>query len=368
MKIKIKNFELLSALNNLSKVIPSKSIEPILENVLIRIDDNGITLTATNLEQGMKILLHGEIIQKDEMFLETVLPFNYFKEIISKFNNSQDTEIDINIKKAILKQDNSVYSLNCFNPDSFAILPEVEGKTSFKINFNELKSLIENTVFAASKKDESRKEFKGVLIDSKSNEIRFVSTDSTALALNKFPYEVPEISIIVPWKTMDILNKIDIKSEEVEVVIDDNTIKFNFPEISFISLLINGKFPAYEGVIPESFEYKAEVKKAELLEALKRVNILASKGNERINITFSDGSMMIESVASEIGEGKEKLTCDSNAEITLCFYCEKLISGVEHVKDESVHFGINGPLHPVLIKGVNNDSYLYVIMPQKSIE
>ncbi len=368
MKIKVKNSELLGALNNLSRVIPSKSIEPILENILLRVDENGILFTATNLEQGMKVKIEGEVTEKEEIFIETVLPFNFFKEIVSKFNNSSETEIQLETKKAILKQGDATYTLNCFNPDSFAILPEVNGNMKFSMNFKELKTLIEDTSFAASKKEESRKEFKGVLLDSKNNEIRFVSTDSTALAINKISSELPEISIIVPWKTMDVLNKIDVESENVEVGFDQNTIKFEFPNMTLISLLINGKFPSYESVIPESIEYRAEVKKDELLESLKRLNVLASKGSERISLTFSDGNVIIESTASEIGEGKERLQCVSNAEITLYFYGDKLISGIEHVKDETVYFGINGPLHPVLIKGLNNERYTYVIMPQKPIE
>ncbi len=368
MKIKVKNSELSNALSNLGKVTPSKAIEPILENILLKAEGDSIFLSATNLQQGMISTLVGEIVQEGENLIETVLPFNILRDLILKFSNELDTEIHIDSRKAVLKQGSASYSLNCFNPESFAILPEVKGNVKFMMNFNDLKELIEDTYFAASKKEESRKEFKGVLLDVKNSELRFVSTDSTALALNKVKSDLPEISIIIPSKTMDILNKLDVKDEQVEVIFDENSIKFTFTNLTLISLLINGKFPSYEAVIPETLEYKAEVNRNALLEALKRVNILASKGSERITLTFSDGNLVVESTASEVGEGKERLTCQSNAEITMCFYGDKLISGIEHVKDEIVFFGINGPLHPVVIKGLNNERYTYVIMPQKPIE
>jgi DNA polymerase-3 subunit beta len=367
MRIKVKNAELVKALNNLGKVIPSKSIEPILENVLLKANKD-IILTATNLEQGMKYILKGEIIDLSDGILEIVLPFNLLRDITSKLQNELDTEIEINQKKSVIRQGTASYSLNCFSAESFAILPEVEGGNNFSINFNNLKTLIENTVFAASKKEESRKEFKGVLLEAKGTDLRFVATDSTALALNKIETNLPETSLIIPWKTLDILNKIDIEYSDMLVKVDPNTIKFEFPSLSLISLLINGKFPAYESVIPESSEFTATVKKSELLSALKRVNILASRGNERISLTFSDGFVSVESVSSDVGEGKEKVACTSNAEISLYFYGEKLISGIEHVPGGDVVFGMNGPLHPVLIKGAETDSYIYVIMPQKPTE
>jgi DNA polymerase-3 subunit beta len=368
MRIKSSNSELMKTLNNIGKVISSKPIEQILGNVLMRVDEK-INLIATNLEQGIECVLEGEINDLSDGVKEVVLPFTILRDIVSKLDMNETTEIELSSKKGIIKQKEASYSLNCFNPEAFAILPQIEEKLSFSLNLSFLKFLIENTVFAASKKEESRKEFKGVLIDSKEGFVNFVATDSTALALNKKQAELPEISFIIPWRALDILSKIDTgKDNEVKIVSDGNSMKFILSNLTLISLLINGKFPAYETVIPESFEYSSEVNKEDLLRSLKRVDILASKGNERINLTFSNGFVEIESASSEVGEGKEKIPCKANIEISLQFYSEKLINGIEHVPSQTVLFGINGSVHPVLIKGTDNDSYIYVIMPQKPSE
>jgi DNA polymerase-3 subunit beta len=368
MKIKFRNNDLTKALNNIGKVISSKSVDPILENVLLKADSN-ITLIATNLEQGMQYFLKGEIIDVSDGINEIVLPFNLLRDVISKLIPDKDTEIEITTKKSLIRQESSTYNLTCYNPEAFALLPEVKEVVSFEINFKVLKNLIENTVFAASKKEEGRKEFKGIYFNSKENTLNFTATDSTALVINKEQIEgLPELNFIIPWKILDILSKIETESDHVKIVSDNNSIKFDLNELSLISLLINGKFPAYESVIPETTEYKIEVKKDELLTALRRVNVIASKGSERINLVFSDSFLEVSTPLTEIGEGKEKIDCVSPAEISLQFHADKLISGVEHNPSDTLEFGINGSLHPVVIKGKGTDSYTYIIMPQKPFE
>ncbi|MGC9125407.1 MAG: hypothetical protein ACP5GW_04710, partial [Caldisericaceae bacterium] len=85
-------------------------------------------------------------------------------------------------------------------------------------------------------------------------------------------------------------------------------------------------------------------------------------------LLFSDSFLEVSAPSSDIGEGHEKISCVSPAEISLQFHADKLISGVEHTPAEVLEFGINGPLHPVVIKGKDTDSYIYVIMPQKPFE
>ncbi|NCQ53038.1 MAG: hypothetical protein GW803_02975, partial [Caldiserica bacterium] len=226
MRIKTSNSELMKTLSNIGKVISSKPIEQILSNVLIRIDEK-INLIGTNLEQGIECVLEGEINDLSDGVREVVLPFSILRDIVSKLDMNDTTEIELSSKKGVIKQKNASYSLNCFNPEAFAILPKIEEKLSFSLNLSFLRFLIENTIFAASKKEESRKEFKGVLIDSKDGFINFVATDSTALALNKKQAELPEMSFIIPWRALDIFSKIDTgKDDNVKVISDGNSMKF----------------------------------------------------------------------------------------------------------------------------------------------
>lgn len=366
MRIKLLNSELIRVLNNVGKVISTRPAEPILENVLLRVDDK-ITFISTNLEQGIECTTIGEI-NLDDGVREAVLPFSITRDIISSLNMKDVVELEISSKKGIIRQNDANYSLNCFSSDSFAILPKVEEKLKFSIEIDTLKDLIDKTSFAASKKDESRKEFKGIYFDLREGILNFVATDSTALVTNKRTLALPDMDFIIPSKALDILSKLDIGSDKmVDIISDGNSIQFQFSNLNFVSLLINGKFPDYEAVIPQDITYTAEVEKDNLLKILKRVNIIASKTTERLNLMFSGGFLQVKSISSDIGEGEERIKYNGNVEMSLQFYAEKLISGVEHTPGDIVVFGINGPLHPVLINGKGDDSYIFVVMPQKPL-
>jgi DNA polymerase-3 subunit beta len=366
MKIKLPNRDFLTALNNVGKVISPKSIDPILSNVLIRANDTSITFVATNLEQGIKNTVDANVeIELDEP-KETVLPFSLLREIISKFNNEEQTEILVSSNKGIIKQETSEYKFNCFNANAFALLPEIEEKIKITIPMKILKKLTVNTIFATSKREESRKEFKGILFDAKDNNLRFVGTDSTCLAFSNFPVEgIEEKSFIIPWKALDILDKVEVKEETIEIISNKNQISFNAPNINIISLLINGSFPPYEIIIPKESDFRAEVRKDELLPALDRVEVLARSSTKKIVLTFSAGNLNIEAVLPEISEGKESVKFEGTAELSLILHGEKLINGITHINDDIVVFEMNSPLHPIKIKGKGDDSYIYIIMPQK---
>ncbi|MGB9855519.1 MAG: DNA polymerase III subunit beta [Caldisericum exile] len=367
MRIKAKTSELTKAVSNVGKVISGKSVDLILENILLEVN-NKLTLTTTNLEQAMKYSIDVEVEEFGEE-LKTILPYDILRDIVPKFKGEY-VQLDIKEKKATIKEDSGEFTLHTFNPEAFAVIPEVEGVINFTLTFGTLKELIENTIFAAAKKEESRREFKGVYFDIKDEYVNLVATDSTALALNRINEAgLPKTSFIVPWKALDILIHLSYENETtVKIEIAESNIKFSLPNLSLTSLLINGQFPQYESVIPHDPEFYGKVSKNVLMDALDIIEVFAKKGTGRIIFTFTHGSLIVESSSSDIGQGKKIIPCETNAEVSLQFYAEKIIDGIEHVKDDTVFFGIQGPLHPVLVKGIESNDYLYVIMPQKPIE
>lgn len=367
MKIKVKTSEFSKAITNVGKVISSKPIDLILDNILLQANKS-ISLFTTNLEQAMKYDLDAEILDPSGV-TETVLPYDLLKDITPKFKGEY-IELDLSKKTVEIVEDSGKFTLHTFSPEAFAQIPEVESDVKFEIPADILKDLIENTVFAASKKEESRKEFRGVYFDIKGNVVNLVATDSTALALNTFEVgNLRDVNFIIPWKAVDILLHIPTtSSDKFEITTSESAVKFNINNISLISLLINGQFPQYENVIPQDTVYYASVNKNILMDALRLIEPFAKRGTNRIVFTFSSNSLTLESPQSEVGYASKVIPCETNGEISLQFYAEKIIEGIEHVKDENVYFGIQGPLHPVLLKGPNNSTYIYVIMPQKPIE
>ncbi len=367
MEIKILNKELVNALSNVGNVISTKTIEPILQNVLLKEEDGSAYLIGTNLEQAIKVKLNGIIENKEsEENRSIVLPYALLKAIVSKFDMGEETILEISPKQGYVKQKNSSYKINYLDPEAFAVIPKTEAKIKFEIKLDLLRKLTENTLFAVSKKEETRKEFSGVYFESGEGKIRFVGTDSTVLAISETASEnLPETSFIIPWKAMDILNKLNVQGENVLVLANDEQIEFVTEGISVTSLLINGKFPPYESAIPKEAEFSASLNRNEFLTALNRLEIIAKKGNEKITLTFSENSLDATATYPEIGEGKEKLNFEGKAEISIVFYGERLIEGVSHIQADTVEMYMNGPLHPVKIKGKGDETFMYIIMPQR---
>ena len=365
MEIKVKNDDLTKALQNVGNVISTKTIEPILQNVLLKIENRTPYLLGTNLEQGMKVKLNGEVKDAEDLN-EVVLQYALLKNVISKFKKDKETAMDINSKTTSVKQGNSVYKINNLDASAFALLPEIEEKVKFEINLNTLRSLIDETLFAASKKEESRKEFRGVYFEVSDGNIRFVGTDGTVLAKSEMPMQnLPEISFIIPWKATEILQKVNLETENVLVLSNNTQIAFVTPDISIVSLLINGTYPPYEQVIPKESEFTAETNKEALLEALSRLETIANRGTGKVALLFSENTITASAKSPEMGEGKEKLHFEGNAEVEVVFNSNKLIEGISHIKADTVKFFMNGPLHPVKIIGQGDDSFVYVIMPQR---
>ncbi len=365
MEVKIKNEDLMKALQNVGSVISTKTIEPILQNVLLKIEDGTPYLVGTNLEQGMKVKLNAEVKDAEEVS-EVVLQYALLKNVVSKFKKDKETIIDINSKTSSVKQGSSVYKINNLDASAFALLPDVEEKVKFEIKLDTLRNLIDETLFAVSKKEESRKEFRGVFFEVTDGKIRFVGTDGTVLAKSEMPMQnLPEISFIIPWKATEILQKANLDSESVLVLSDNTQIAFVTPDITIVSLLINGTYPPYEQVIPKESEFTAETNKEELLEALNRLETIANRGTGKVALLFSENTITASAKSPEMGEGKEKLHFEGNAEVEVVFSSSKLIEGISHIKADTVKFFMNGPLHPVKIIGQGDDSFVYVIMPQR---
>ncbi len=367
MEIKIQNKELANALSNVGNVISTKTIEPILQNVLLKEEDGSAYLIGTNLEQAVKVKLNGKVEKKEgEERRSIVLPYALLKAIVSKFDMGEETTLEISQKQGYIKQKNSSYKINYLDPEAFAVIPKTEESIKFEMKLDTLRNLTENTLFAVSKKEETRREFSGIYFESGEGKIRFVGTDSTVLAISETNTEnLPETSFIIPWKAMDILDKLNVSGENVVILANNEQIEFVTEGVSVTSLLINGKFPPYESAIPKESEFYAYMNKEELLTALNRLEIIAKKGNEKITFTFSENTLDATATYPEIGEGKEKLNFEGKAEISVVFYGEKLIEGVSHIRSDTVEMYMNGPLHPVKIKGKGDDTFMYIIMPQR---
>jgi DNA polymerase-3 subunit beta len=194
-----------------------------------------------------------------------------------------------------------------------------------------------------------------------------VATDSYRLSVKETPIESSmsgSLQAIVPARTLLELSRIAgaVTAESITVVPTENQMLFEVEGIFLISRLIDGQFPNYRQLIPETFDYEVPVDRDELLEAVRRVGLLAQK-NAPLRLRFSDNTLVVSAESQDVGKAHEAMPVQySGEDLEIGFNPEFLEAGVAAVKEDTVYLRFISPLRPGLVKGASDD-FLYLVMP-----
>jgi DNA polymerase-3 subunit beta len=176
---------------------------------------------------------------------------------------------------------------------------------------------------------------------------------------------VPDkLQVIVPARTLLELSKIASGTNDDSLTIEptENQVLFQAGGISLISRLIDGQFPNYRQLIPETFDYEVAIDHDELLDAIRRIGLLAQK-NAPLRLRFADNTLTVSAESQDVGKAEESLPIQfSGEELQIGFNPEFLEAGVASIKEETVYLRLISPLRPGLVKGKAED-YLYLVMP-----
>jgi DNA polymerase-3 subunit beta len=259
----------------------------------------------------------------------------------------------------------SLFDLHSLPAVDFPQLPAPagEGVTVAKAEFLETV----DRVAPSASRDETRPVLTGVLIQLSKNLVRMVATDSYRLSVKETAISSSTretLHVIIPARTLIELSRIaaGVPDDTIAIVPTQNQVLFEVGGISLTSRLIDGQFPNYRQLIPEAFDYEVMVDQAELLEAIRRVALLAQK-NTPVRLRFSDNTLTVSAESQDVGKAHESLPIHySGDDLEIGFNPEFLEDGVAAVKEPTVYLRFISPLRPGLIKGAGDD-FLYLVMP-----
>ncbi len=377
MKIITLRTNLQKIINLIQRIITKNPKLPILENILIEVENKKIKISATNLELGLNIWLKGKINGEGKV----CVPINLISNII---NNSKDERIELNTENLnlIIKSDNYSAIIKGYDYNDFPIIPNLntilssikdkEKENILELSTKEIKELIsqlENIVTIS----ETHPELSGIYLKFKKNEIEAVATDSIRLGIKKIKIAENNINknIILPlisfYELIQILNLKE--HESVKIIINDNQIVFDFDNIYFVSRLINGNYPNYEQIIPKEFNIILKLNKQELINQLKLVSLFTSNNNDiKLEILNKENKIKL---TSQTQQGSSSAIIKAEIEgrgiegIILNY--KFILDGLNNIKDKNnVIFKIQNESTPVLIEGVEKDTFNYILMPIKS--
>jgi DNA polymerase-3 subunit beta len=364
MDIIILKNNLKAGLDTVSRSIGSSMNLPILGNVLIRVTEEGIFLSTTNLELAITRKILGKVNEPGSI----TVPFATLSNIVG---NSASERIQLQKKDntLLIKTDNYEATLQGMDEGEFPIIPSVDQKNEyFEINAGVLKEHLQKVVIAAGI-SELRPEISGVFFIIEPSGCKLVATDSFRLAESsilgtQFKNTFSKgMRSIIPLKTAHEIMKVLDSDDTARIFIENNQILITGSDVSVISRLIDGNFPDYESIIPKTTDIKITVKREEVLNALKLLNAFSGKSQE-IKMTISDKTITFYSSDNILGENTYVLpVVGSGGEVELVFNGRYLMDGVRSETSKEIYIGLNNENKPSVIKTPKNSDYFYIIMP-----
>ena len=370
MKLSVMQENLARGLSVVSRAVSNRSTLPVLANVLLKTEDAGLKLTATNLEIGITYWVPGKI----ETDGATTVPAKLLTDLVNSLPAGDRVDLEL--------QAGDVLHLRCgrfeshikgIDADEFPAIGAAGERPTTRIAQNVLRRALAETAFAAAS-DEARPILTGVLAKFEGDQLTLAAADNYRIAVKTIPIldAVPETSVVVPARALNELARILADVEDpVEVVLAGgrNQILFHLDGIDLVSRLIDGQFPNYQQVVPQSHTTRAILDREELLRAVRPAALIAHESANIVKLqvnTESEPGITV-SANAEVGDhvGQVEAAVEGNG-TTIAFNARYLADVLTNVTADQFALELNGPLSPGVFKPVGDDHYIHVVMPVRT--
>lgn len=364
MTLSTSKTELVSKLAIVQRAVSGRAASQALSGILLNTVNGAVTLRATDLELGLQTELEGEV--GDGPF-ETLLPGRLLAEVARSLGDEKveleprEAERDVEIRSG-----GSRFHLRTLPAADFPRFPEPEG-SPMRIPAAALASSVELVARAASR-DDMRPVLTGVLVTAAAGEMTMVATDSYRLAVKRTTIDRDlggELEANVPARALRELGRILTAegAEEVEVWLLRNQAVFRTGPVVLNTRLIEGQFPNYRQLLPESYEHDVRLPRGELLDVARRVSQLAQR-NAPLRLALSPGELTVAAETPDVGDAQETMPAAFEGEpLEIGFNPEFLKDGLESIEEEELLLRVISPLRPGLLQPVDNDDFRYLVMP-----
>jgi DNA polymerase-3 subunit beta len=363
MYITLNKKELIDAVITVSRFSERRSSTlPVLSCIIISAEKEGIRFQATNLETGIDLSVEGSVKKTGTVALPTTI----FKEIMSSFTGGGVISLEQVQETVLLSGDGVKSTIKTLSAEDFPIIPSPqEIKTKISLTGNIFRSLI-SLVAGYASPSTVRPELASVLIKAQGGVITAVATDSFRLAEKKVTIigTVPQFSILIPAKNALSITE-TLPDEEINIHADDHQCAFVWKGGRISTRLVAAEYPDYAQIIPKSFINNATVLKKDLEAALKRTAVF-SDSFQKIKLGFStkQKQILLSSRNNDVGETAEGIPAAVDGDdIELSFNHRYLQAPLSSIQNESITLSSSGIGRPLVMRGVGDSSFLYLVMP-----
>ena len=366
MKLTCMPSSLGQALQVVSRAISTRTTLPILNNILLETTDEGLALTATNLEISIRKVVPTTVLEEGR----TTVPARLITDFVASLPE-QDLELSLDEATQTLSLRCGRFDthVKCIEADEFPPSPRPDGGDRLSVPLEEMLLAIEQTQIAAST-DEARPILTGILFKIEGPMQTLAATDGHRLAvktLTASQAEGVEASLVVPARALAEFSRV-FRGEggdlEVTIAPARNQVFFRAGSSEVTSRLIDGAYPNYSQVIPKKSSTSIKVSTAELSQTLKAVSLFARDSANVVRLKAADGTVSLSATTNEVGDSRAEVPAEVEGdEIQIAFNARYLLDSLTALGGDRAELQLDGPLSPGVVKAPGSDEYVYVIMP-----
>jgi DNA polymerase III subunit beta len=331
---------------------------------MISVEEDTAQLLATDMEVGLQVPLQAKISRPGH----SVLPARLLLDIVRALpTDGISLELRTAERDVEVISGSAVFHLRTLRTEDFPTLPTPAPDTRMTLPADAFVQTIERVARSASR-DETRPVLTGILISASGQELRMVATDSYRLSVKQTTLETAlqeSFEANVPARALQELTRIaqQAQSTEVAISVQQNQVIFELDGVILSSRLIEGQFPNYRQLIPESVEHELRLSTTELTEVVRRISLLAQK-NTPLRLAFGEGALVVSAQTPDVGEAQETIPVPFQGEpFEIGFNPDFLRDGLESVDTPELVMKLISPLRPGLIESPDAGDFVYLVMP-----
>ncbi len=347
--------------------IASKSTNlPILNNILVKAEQGGIELMATNLEIGVTTRIRGKVEEEGRC----TIPARVFTEYIALLGKESVTVAQEGTTM-IIQSGNAETKLRGLPAEDFPLIPSIEKQTHHSVEGTALRQAISQVIFAAAS-DDTRPEISGVYVRFVEKEVCLAATDSYRLTERRLALQEPaaaEVAFIMPVRALqELLRVIDAEGAPVSFYVTPNQVLCTYGDTELVSRLIDGQYPDYRQIIPQRHDTHARTATAELLQALRATSLFSRPGINDVALTLEreEQRIVLKAANTQVGENWRAVPAAvEGIDNTIVFNSRYVLDGLTSMESDEVTFSMTNSASPGVLQPVGNEQHLYIIMPIK---
>lgn len=373
MKFTIKRNEFLKAVTQTSKFIPTTSPNPILLDLALVVNEEGLILYGGNgevfSEAFIPFVLNDKEIIRDYKEGSILINAKILNEIVKTVDGDEITLEIVEDGLAKLENDNNTkYSLTVTRFEEYPDCNFEETGTKIVIDAKKFQEAVNQVSFAASQKN-TRVQLKAVNFENNGTNLVFIATDGSRLAKKELPSDCQNLfSINIDAKTLSEAARTLENEQEIEIYVSDKKILFKYANSKIITNLIGGDYPNVKNIIPKTYYYYLEVNANDFLSAINSVAMLTLDRENIVKVTMVEGNVVVSSKSQLSGSGEKILSLFryTGERLEISFNYHYVVDAIKALGSQDVLISFVGEMKPFTITDKNDTSNVHLITPVRT--